>query len=119
MEKQDGGGGENQQKEKAKVVLGKNRETFLLLNGSREKNPADDNMETSGSRNNRSYGLRLLQNGELCEHSHLSVVDSEYPAGMCCEHFLVEAGLFKVRYSNITFERTGMYMRTLYLYLRS
>ncbi|VCX30929.1 unnamed protein product, partial [Gulo gulo] len=62
MEKQDGGGGENQQREKAKVVLRRNRETFLLLNSNRGKNPAEDNMETSGFRSNRSSGRRLLQN---------------------------------------------------------
>lgn len=94
MEKQDGSGGENQQIENAKVVLRRNRETFLLLNGNGGKNPADDNMGTSGSRNNRSYRPQLLQNGELCEHSHLSVVDSDYPADIFCELFLMEAGLF-------------------------
>lgn len=105
-------------KEKVKVVLRRNREIFLLFKRSRGKNPAADNIGISGSRNNRFYGTQLLQNGELCEHCHLSVVGSKYPADVVGEHFLVEAGLFKVRYFNITLDKRGMYM-TLYFCLRN
>lgn len=74
------------------VVLRRNRETFLRAKGRRGRNPAEDYTEASGSRNNRSNGDELLQNGELHKHSHLSDVDVAYPAGVFCEHFVVRAG---------------------------
>lgn len=51
-------------REKVMVVLGRNRETFLLVKGSRGKNSAHDCTQASGFRNSRSWGP-LLQNGEF------------------------------------------------------
>lgn len=51
------------------VVLRRNRETFLRAKGRRGRNPAEDYTEASGSRNNRSNGDELLQNGQPDEDS--------------------------------------------------
>lgn len=80
------------------MALRRNRETFLPVKGSRGKNPADNSLFTAIWLQEQQIDrvcAQLFQNGELCEHSCLSGVDTEYPADVLCEHFLVEAGLFK------------------------
>lgn len=88
MEKQGGGGGENHGREKVMVVLTR-LEPFLLVKGSRGKNPAEDSTGAPGSRNNKSSGVQLLQNGELHKQSHFSDTKMAYPEDVFCEPVLV------------------------------